>query len=187
MNLRSPVFRNRLRQGSLICAALLCFTPASASETISYTYDTSGHLVQVSRTNGVNNGIKSCFAFDSADNRTMSAVATAGCPIGFSIDSVSATEGGSLVFTVTKSGTATTAVTVNYACASETATINTDFTCASGQLSFQTTDTSKTITVATTQDTTVESNETFKVTLSSPSGGAVLADPQGIGTIIDND
>ena len=42
---------------------------ASASETISYTYDAKGRLVTVVHTGSVNNNVMSNYAFDPADNR----------------------------------------------------------------------------------------------------------------------
>jgi hypothetical protein len=52
--------------GLLIAAAA---SPAAASETISYTYDEQGRLVQVSRSGSVNNGQTATYSFDKADNR----------------------------------------------------------------------------------------------------------------------
>lgn len=108
-------------------------------------------------------------------------------PANLAIDSVSATEGGSLVFTVTRSGNTATAVSVNYASASGTATSGTDFTAASGTLNFAANETTKTITVATTDDTSVEGTETFTVTLSGASANAAITTASGTGTINDND
>ncbi|QZP09151.1 Calx-beta domain-containing protein [Caenibius sp. WL] len=108
-------------------------------------------------------------------------------PANLAIDSVSATEGGSLVFTVTRSGNTATAVSVNYASASGTATSGTDFTAVSGTLNFAANETTKTITVATTDDTSVEGTETFTVTLSGASANAAITTASGTGTINDND
>ena len=60
-------------------------------------------------------------------------------------------------------------VSVNYASANGTATAGSDYTAASGTLTFNPNDTSKTITVSVSTDLTVEPNETFTVSLSSPS------------------
>ena len=43
---------------------------ASASETINYTYDARGRLVQVVRSGSVNNNVSANYAYDKADNRT---------------------------------------------------------------------------------------------------------------------
>ena len=71
--------------------------------------------------------------------------------------------------TVTRSGnTAYGTATVDYATADITAGYPTDYTPNSGTLSFAAGETSKNISVVIKGDTTVESNETFKITLSNP-------------------
>ena len=71
-------------------------------------------------------------------------------------------------FTVTLSAAATFPVTVNYATANGTATAGSDYTAASGTLTFAPGQTSKPITVTVNGDTAVEPNETFFVNLSAP-------------------
>jgi hypothetical protein len=44
--------------------------PAGAAETIAYSYDARGRLVQVARSGTVNNGVATSYQFDKADNRT---------------------------------------------------------------------------------------------------------------------
>ena len=110
----------------------------------------------------------------------------------FGIVDASAEEGDSATFRVTLSPAATEEVTVNYATsvASGDTAVQADFTANSGTLTFATGDSSKTFTVATVEDTTAESDETFTVTLSSvsPAGAATLpADPTAMGTITDDD
>ena len=111
----------------------------------------------------------------------------------FSIDSPSVTEGDTdsmnLVFTVTLSPASTQQVTVNYADAGTgTATSGTDYTAiAGGTLTFAAGDTSKTITVLVTGDTSVEMAETVVLTLSNASSGTSIATGSGIGMITDND
>lgn len=51
---------------------------AIASETINYSYDAKGRLVQVARTGTINNGVTTNYAYDHADNRTNKT--TAGSP-----------------------------------------------------------------------------------------------------------
>ncbi len=60
-------------------------------------------------------------------------------------------------------------------------------TLPSGQVSFAAGETSKTITINVTGDTTVESNEEFLLTLSNPSGGAQITTAVANGTIRDDD
>ena len=51
--------------GALIAAAGI----ASASETITYTYDAKGRLVLVRHSGTVNNNVTANYSFDAADNR----------------------------------------------------------------------------------------------------------------------
>jgi hypothetical protein len=94
---------------------------------------------------------------------------------GLSISDVSLAEGTgagttSYTFTVSLLTAATSAVTVNYATESATAIAGTDFTVASGSLTFAAGETSKTITVQVAADATFESDETFNIRLSGATG-----------------
>lgn len=61
----------------LIAAALTSMsTAAIAGETITYSYDARGRLVQVAHSGTVNPGLNTTYAYDKADNRT--SVTTAG-------------------------------------------------------------------------------------------------------------
>ena len=111
-----------------------------------------------------------------------------------SIATASVAEGDSgttdLTFTVSLSEASTSAVSVAYASKDGTATAGTDYTAASGTLSIAAGATSGTITVPVTGDTTNESDETVRVTLSSPTNG-VFADSASsataTGTITNDD
>lgn len=105
----------------------------------------------------------------------------------FSIANATAvTEGGTLVYTVTKTGSG--AASVNYASAGGTATSGSDFTATSGTLSFTSGQTSQTISLATIDGTAVESGgETVFMNLSGATAGATISDAQGVGEIYDND
>ena len=104
----------------------------------------------------------------------------------------SATEGGSVAFTVMLSEPVTDAeVTVDYtvtAAAGDTAT-TADFAAvtAAATLTFSPGATTRTVTVATTQDTADEPDETFTLTLSNPSANAGISDATATGTINDDD
>jgi len=190
MTLRRRTSGNRLRIAALAGAAILSLAPAMASETISYTYDARGRLVQVNHSGTVNNGVVACYAYDKADNRTNVTVATSSCTSSgpsFSVNDVSATEGSNLSFTVTKTGSTTSSFSVNYATANGSAAAGSDYTSASGTLTFLASETTKTVSVATIDDTAVESAESVLLNLSGASGGATIADSQGVGTINDND
>jgi uncharacterized repeat protein (TIGR01451 family) len=107
-----------------------------------------------------------------------------------SINDASVTEGDSgtktLDFTVTLSTASGQTVTVDYATADNTATAGTDYQAASGTLTFNPGDTTKTVSVIINGDTTVEPNETFFVNLTNPSN-ATTTDNQGQGTITNDD
>ena len=104
----------------------------------------------------------------------------------FTINDISASEGNILTFTVTKTGATAIAHDVNYISYASTAGTG-DFITVSGSLEFATHHTSHIISVETTEDSLYEGNESFTVDLYSPTYGAVIADSQGVGTIIDND
>ena len=101
-----------------------------------------------------------------------------------SITGGSAKEGDdtSITFTVTLDKAASARVTVDYATADGTAEAGDDYTAASGTLSFGAGATSRTISVEIEDDIVNESDETFTVTLSNPSG-AELGTSTATGTI----
>ena len=79
-------------------------------------------------------------------------------------------------------------VTVHYATSNGTATAGSDYTAASGTLTFGPGEAAKSFTVRVTSDPAHEGDETFQVTLSNAGGGASLGSPAGATvTIIDDD
>ena len=112
-----------------------------------------------------------------------------------SIGDASAAEGGTLSFTVTRTGATSAAATVQWRTADDTATdakqatAGTDYRgqATAAMLSFKAGEASATITVATIEDAIDEPDETFVVTLSSPSTGVAIVDATGTGTITDDD
>jgi hypothetical protein len=88
-------------------------------------------------------------------------------------------------FTVTLSPASSTTVTVAYATGNGTATSPADFTAKSGTLTFAAGTTSQSITVVIAGDSLLERKETFTVSLSSPTGGAVIGKGQGTATVFD--
>jgi hypothetical protein len=95
--------------------------------------------------------------------------------------------GQSCVFTLTLTGPSGAAVTVNYATANGTAIAGTDYTPASGTVTFPAFTTGpQTVSVTVLGDTSVEEDETFVLNLSG-AAGATLPDPQAQGTILDDD
>ncbi|MCX7785804.1 MAG: T9SS type A sorting domain-containing protein, partial [candidate division WOR-3 bacterium] len=107
------------------------------------------------------------------------------------INDVSLTEGNTgtkaFVFTVSLSNPSYQTITVDYATADNTATIaDNDYNSASGSLTFDSGDVSKTITVYVNGDYKYEPNETFFVNLTNLVN-ATFGDNQGLGTILNDD
>ncbi len=90
------------------------------------------------------------------------------------------------VFTVSLSAASTQTVTVQYATANGTATAGSDYTPASGTVTFAPGELSKAVSVAVLGDTAVEPTETFVVNLSNATN-ATIGDGQGVGTITNDD
>ncbi|HEY1600283.1 MAG TPA: cellulose binding domain-containing protein [Pirellulales bacterium] len=116
---------------------------------------------------------------------------TSGNPLpGLSVSDVSQAEGNSgttnFLFNVTLSAASTAPVTVKYATANGTATAGSDYTATSGTLTFAAGQTTKQVAVPVIGDTTPESNETFSLVLSSPTG-ATLTRATATGTILNDD
>ena len=96
---------------------------------------------------------------------------------------------GMLTFTISRSGNTDGPTSVTYTVSNGT-TKNGDFpsgTLPSGLVNFAEGETSKTITVPILDDTRVETDETFTVTLTNPTPGTTIADAMAIGTILDDD
>ncbi len=83
-------------------------------------------------------------------------------------------DAGSVTITVKRDGGTTGSVNVNYTTANGTGKSGTDYTSTSGTLSFASGETSKTFTVSVTDDSSVDGNKTFTITLSGQTGGAGL-------------
>lgn len=106
----------------------------------------------------------------------------------FSAASYTVNENGSATITVTRTGGSDGNVSVNYATSNGTATDGADYTGVSGNLGFGDGEVTRTFTVPIIDDSFVEGNETVNLTLSSPTGGALLGSPNtAVLTIADND
>jgi ribosomal protein L35AE/L33A len=108
------------------------------------------------------------------------------------IGDVTVTEGNAgtvdATFTVTLAPASLGPVSVDYATANDTASAPADYTAvAPTTLHFSAGETSKTVTVSVNGDALDEANETFFVNLTNAVGGASIDDPQGVGTITDDD
>ena len=102
--------------------------------------------------------------------------------ISVSDATVQEAEGAVLVFTATLSHASSRTVTVDYATSDGTAVAGSDYTAASGALTFNAGDTSQTVQVTVLTDSEDEGQETLTLTLSNPSQ-ATLDDATGAGTI----
>lgn len=155
-------------------------------------YSTSGASKRITSTGSENRS----WSLNSSDRwglavASLNPTAGGGSPgtIDFSATAYSVNEdGGTVIITATRTGGSTGAVSVNYATSNGTATAGSDYTSASGTLSWANGDSAnKTFTVSITNDSLFESAETINLTLSNPTGGVALGDSSAILTIVDND
>jgi hypothetical protein len=103
-----------------------------------------------------------------------------------SINSLSSAEDGTATFTASLSAASGQTVTVAYATANGTAVAGSDYTAASGTLTFGPGVTSQPIAISVLGDLVDEVDETFMVTLGNPTG-ATLGVATGTATIVDDD
>lgn len=167
---------------------ILIFVPGDTSETITVqvigdTIDESDETLTVTLSN---NSVSATIADGTA---TGTIVDDDGAP-AITIDDVTLAEGNAgttpFLFTVTLSNLSATPVTVDYATADGTATAGTDYNAASGTLTINPGFLTGTITVDVLGEVAFEPNETFFVDLTNPAS-ATIADPQGVGTITNDD
>jgi hypothetical protein len=103
------------------------------------------------------------------------------------ISNVTQAEGSAtFIFTVTLTGSTSQTATVNYTTADGTAAAPADYAATSGTLTFAPGVTTQTISVTVSGDALNEADETFVVTLSSPSN-ATITTASGTGTIQNDD
>ncbi|MET0026516.1 MAG: Calx-beta domain-containing protein [Candidatus Thiodiazotropha sp.] len=100
-----------------------------------------------------------------------------------------AENGGSLTVSINRSGGSTGAISVDYATRDGDAIAESDYTFATGRISFADGETtSKTFQIAILDDASLEGDEQFQVALSNPQGGAVLGSlDEGSVTITDDE
>jgi hypothetical protein len=145
--------------------------------------DETVNLALSSPTNGASLGSPSTATLTIADNDEAG-------DLQFSSATYSDSEGaGTATIAVTRTGGSSGAVGVSYATSDGSANAGSDYTAASGTLSWANGDTAnKTFTVSIINDANVESDETVNLTLSSATGGATVGSPNpAVLTIIDDD
>ncbi|MDQ1524437.1 MAG: trimeric autotransporter adhesin [Pyrinomonadaceae bacterium] len=109
--------------------------------------------------------------------------------LGFNEGGYSVSEGMNVAtVTVIRNGSLAGAVSVNYATSDGSATSPADYRATSGTLTFADGEASKSFTVELVNDTLDELTQTFGVTLSNPTGSAVLGGLSAVGvSIVDDD
>jgi hypothetical protein len=111
-------------------------------------------------------------------------------PPAASIGDATITEGNSgttdAIFTVSLSAPSGKPITLSFATADGTASAGSDYQPATGTLTFNPGETSKTLSVPVVGDTVFEPDESFFVNLGNPTN-VTLARAQGVGTIINDD
>ena len=119
---------------------------------------------------------------------TITKTATPGT-LGFSSATYSVNEGGGpATITVTRTGGNTGAVSVDYATSDGTAIAGVDYTSVSGTLNWADGDSSsETFDIPIIDDSDIEGSKTVNLSLSNPTGGAILGTNAAVLTIADND
>ena len=118
-----------------------------------------------------------------AENQILGSTAT---PMLSIADVTTAEDAGSMTFTVSRTGSTDFDAEVHYATSNGTATAGEDYTAVSSTLTIPAGQTSATFTVTIRDDTDIEPDETFTVTLTSPAN-AQIARATATGTIEDDD
>lgn len=191
--------RLALKVSSLVILAGAGLNVARATETVTYTYDTLGRVIAAQSAGTVNDGRAASYCYDAAGNRTVAKADASGvlasCPATpsptpspsptIAISDASDFEGSNFLFTVSMSAASSASISVSYATAHGSAGAS-DYSAESGPVTFPAGTTVQTIVISTFLDGQAEFEETFTVNLSGPTGGATIADGQGVGTIYDD-
>lgn len=69
-----------MRKLNILAIFGLVIAPASATETVTYTYDALGRVTQSSHTGSVNSGLQTTYTHDPASNRTNTTTTGASSP-----------------------------------------------------------------------------------------------------------
>ncbi len=156
--------------------------PTTGSNMAAYEYDHLGRLTKVIYPDS--EVIE--YQYDAAGNRTVKIV-NGPSHATLSIDDVSSVEGGTLVFTVTRSGDLSNTDTVDFSTTDDSAVSPADYTSTSNTLTFAPNVVTQPIQVTTADDGIFQGPLTLFVDLSNASAGLRVVDGQGVGTITDNE
>ena len=172
---------------------------AASSTTLTFAPDETTKTVSVATTEDTRNEATEAFTMtlSGPTNATLKSDAnTATATINdddalpvLSIAGATVDEGDTAQFVVTLAPASSKQVTVSYETADGTAKASEDYTAASSTtLTFTAGDTTKTVSVATTEDTRNEATEAFTMTLSGPTNATLKSDANtATGTINDDD
>ncbi|MFT3848316.1 MAG: retention module-containing protein [Propionivibrio sp.] len=178
--------------GSDYTGVLSVTIPAGASSATFTLPTTNDTMAEPDETIVVSLGTISGGGFEAiaahgTDNSVTTTIIDNDAAPSLSINDVTVNEAaGTATFTVSLSAASGQTVTVNYATGDGTATAGSDYTATSGTLTFAPGQTALTITVPILNDSIVEANESFNVTLSAPSN-ATIGDGTGVGSIVNDD
>ena len=168
-----------------------------AGTTVSVPAGSAGFIVRVPTVNDPTSEANETITLGAATPQNVAPVVGTGTIVDndgtpqFTVNDVSVNEGaGTITFTVSLSNPSAVATTVNYASAPGTATTPADYSAGTsplaGTLTFAPGVLTQTITLNVANDTLFEGSESFTVNLSGATGGALIGDAQGIGTILDD-
>ena len=173
---------------------------AASSTTLTFAEDETTKTISVATTEDTRNEATEAFTvtLSGPANATLKSdakTATAtindddALPVLSIADATAVAEGEAAQFVVTLAPASGKQVTVSYSTADGTAKASEDYTAASSTtLTFAPDETTKTISVATTEDTRNEATEAFTVTLSGPANATLKSDAKtATGTINDDD
>jgi len=176
-----------------IAGILIGVLPAHADPpaSVTYTYDDAGRL----RNATYSDGKVADYQYDPAGNRTV-VTHTPTATLSIASPLANVTEGGTLLFRVTRTGTNTQNITVDCKPVDGTADSGgpiapwLDYSVTPSVITFLPSDpnpTTKNCSVLTTGDSYYEGPETVWATLSTARGGAVITTVSAVGTINDDD
>lgn len=168
-------------------SGILTFNPGQTSQPINVTVN-GDTTFEPNETFTVN--LSTPLSSTIADNQGVGTITNDDTQPVIAINDISINEGDSgttnAEFTVSLSNASSQTITVNYATADDTATAGDDYINATGTVTFTPGQTSQPLSVGIHGDVLNEDTVAFKVNLTSP-GNTTISDPQGVGTIVDDD